>query len=137
MIVLFLAMEKYIGRQKNCILSLGLYILRLRIYKLRLSFYILNLSIENLMRKRWVFVAKWHKKTLHNNAAFFVISHYFFNSKSSFPALSVRMIELSAPALNSCTLLIASTILSSVAMSAHIIMVRIVSPNFSELLFCL
>ena len=61
-IVPFLAMEKYIGRQKNCILSLGLYILRLRIYKLRLSFYILNLSIENLMRKRWVFVADGHKK---------------------------------------------------------------------------
>ena len=61
-IVPFLAMEKYFGRQKNCILSLGLYILRLRIYKLRLSFYILNLSIENLMRKRWVFVADGHKK---------------------------------------------------------------------------
>ena len=62
MIVPFIAMEKYFGWQKNCILSLGLYILRLRIYKLRLSFYILNLSIENLMRKRWVFVAEGHKK---------------------------------------------------------------------------
>ena len=61
-IVPFLAMERCIGRQKNCILSLGLYILRLRIYKLKLSFYILNLSIENLMRKRWVFVAEGHKK---------------------------------------------------------------------------
>lgn len=46
MIVLFLAMEKYFGWQKNCILSLGLYILRLRIYKLKLSFYILSLSIR-------------------------------------------------------------------------------------------
>ena len=61
-IVPFIAMEKYFGWQKNCILSLGLYILRLRIYKLRLSFYILNLSIENLMRKRWFFIAKGHKK---------------------------------------------------------------------------
>lgn len=61
-IVPFLAMERCIGRQKNCILSLGLYILRLRIYKLKLSFYILNLSIENLMRKRWVFVAEGNKK---------------------------------------------------------------------------
>ena len=52
----------YFYQQKSKIFNASSLILRLRIYKLRLSFYILNLSIENLMRKRWLFIAKGHKK---------------------------------------------------------------------------